>query len=82
MQDRAGKCSSWVRSVGEGVGLTERHGWVQRACAGGFLRAHFTAAAAAARLVKLSKQADQMGCTRSVISLCRLRVSVSTVADM
>lgn len=35
VQDRAGKCS-WVRSVGEGVGFTERHGWVQRVLAGFF----------------------------------------------
>lgn len=66
--------------MGEGVGGLDRTptgGF--SVCAGGFLRAHFTAAAAAAaRLLK----ADQMGCTRSVISLCRLRVSVSTVADM
>lgn len=59
MQDRAGKMQLGSRSVGEGVGLTERHGWVQRVCAGGFLSFAPTsrAAAAAARLVKLIRWA-------------------------
>lgn len=64
-----------VRGGGGGLQRTPRVGSAS-VLAGFFAPTSRRTAAAAARSLK----ADQMGCTRSVISLCRLRVSVSTAA--